>query len=147
VFRDILVAIDGSEPAARALEEAGELAQAMNARMTLISVAPQIPGLAYRAGVNVAAMEREAEAEADKILREAVASLPDDLPATTVLKHGHAGEEIVKQIEAGGHDLVVLGSRGRGRVASNLLGSVGADVHFHARVAMLVVYPDEVPAT
>jgi nucleotide-binding universal stress UspA family protein len=115
----------------------------MNARLTLISVAPQIPGLAYRAGVNVAAMEREAEAEADKILREAVASLPNDLPATTVLKHGHAGEEIVKQIEAGGHDLVVLGSRGRGRVASNLLGSVGADVHFHARVAMLVVYPDQ----
>jgi nucleotide-binding universal stress UspA family protein len=143
VFRDILVAIDGSRAAARALEEAGEMAQAMNARLTLISVAPQIPGLAYRAGVNVGAMEREAETETDKILREAVASLPDDLPVTTVLKHGHAGEEIVKQIESGGHDLVVLGSRGRGRVASNLLGSVGADVHFHTRAAMLVVYPDE----
>ena len=42
---------------------------------------------------------------------------------TKLLKHGHAGEEIVKQVEAGGHDLLALGSRGLGRLASRVLGT------------------------
>jgi len=143
VFRNILVAIDRSAAAYRALEEARDLAQAMNARLTIISVAAEVPGLAYRAGVNVQAMEEEAQAETDKVLREAVDAMPEDLPVTTVHRRGHPGEEIVSQLEAGGHDLLVVGSRGLGRVASNLFGSVGAHVHYHSRVAMLVVQPED----
>jgi nucleotide-binding universal stress UspA family protein len=142
MFRDILVAIDGSPTSRRALEEAARLAEALNARLTLIAVSPDVPGYAYRSGVDVSALEREAETETDRILREAVDSLPDGLPVTTVLKHGSAGERIVEQIEAGGHDLLAMGSRGRGRLTSNLFGSVGAYVHFHSRVAMLVIHPD-----
>jgi nucleotide-binding universal stress UspA family protein len=81
-------------------------------------------------------------AAAEKLLREAVASLPEGLPVTTVLKHGHPGEEIVAQLEAGDHDLLVMGSRGLGRVSSNLFGSVGGYVHYHAHVAMLVLHPE-----
>jgi nucleotide-binding universal stress UspA family protein len=143
VFRNILVAIDSSPASERALEEARDLAQVFNARLTIISVAAQVPGLAYRAGVNVQAMEEEAETETDKLLRAAVDGLPEGLPVTTVHKRGHAGDEIVKQIEAGEHDLLVMGSRGLGRVATNLFGSVGAHVHYHSRVAMLVVQPEE----
>ena len=113
------------------------------ARLTIISVAAEVPGLAYRAGVNVQAMEEEAQAETDKVLREAVDAMPEDLPVTTVHRRGHPGEEIVSQLEAGGHDLLVVGSRGLGRVASNLFGSVGAHVHYHSRVAMLVVQPED----
>jgi nucleotide-binding universal stress UspA family protein len=142
VFRNILVAIDGSETAQRALAEAGDLAVALNARLTIISVAPEVPGYAYRAEVDPGAIEREAEAETERLLRAAVAALPEDLPVTTVLKHGHAGEEIVKQIEVGCHDLLALGSRGLGRLASRVLGSVGAYVHFHSSVTMLVVHPE-----
>jgi nucleotide-binding universal stress UspA family protein len=142
MFRDILVAIDGSETSTRALSNAGELAEALNARLTLIAVSPEVPGYAYRSGVDVAALEHEAETETDRILREAVESLPDELPVTTVLKHGNPGERIVEQIEAGGHDLLAMGSRGRGRLTSNLFGSVGAYVHFHSHVAMLVIHPD-----
>jgi nucleotide-binding universal stress UspA family protein len=79
----------------------------------------------------------------DKLLRDSVASLPEDLPVTTVLKEGHAGERIVEQLRAGEHDLLVMGSRGRGRVATNLLGSVGAYVHFHEHVPMLVIHPED----
>jgi nucleotide-binding universal stress UspA family protein len=35
-----------------------------------------------------------------------------------------------------------MGSRGLGRVTSNLFGSTGAYVHYHSRVAMLVIHPD-----
>jgi nucleotide-binding universal stress UspA family protein len=142
VFRDILVAIDGSATAERALDEAGQLAEALNARLTLIAVSPEVPGYAYRSGVDVAALEREAETETDRILHEAVESLPEGLPVTTVLKRGNPGERIVEQIKAGDHDLLAMGSRGRGRLTSNLFGSVGAYVHFHSRVAMLVIHPE-----
>ena len=76
-------------------------------------------------------------------MRESVESLPEELPVTTVLKHGHAGEQIVEQIRSGRHDLLAMGSRGRGRMATNLLGSVGAHVHYHSRIAMLVIHPEE----
>ncbi|MFL5871052.1 MAG: universal stress protein [Solirubrobacterales bacterium] len=142
VFRNILVAIDGSETAARALDAAAQLAEALNAKLTLIAVSPEVPGYAYRSAIDVGALEREAEAETDRILRDAVDSLPDDLPVTSVLKHGNSGERIVEQIEAGGHDLLAMGSRGRGRLTSNLFGSVGAYVHFHSRIAMLVIHPE-----
>jgi nucleotide-binding universal stress UspA family protein len=145
MFRDILVALDSSPTAQRALEEATELAQALNSRLTIISVIPPIPGFAYRAGIDVGALEQEAEKESDKQLREAVADLPKDLPVITVLKHGHPGEEIVKQVKAGDHDLVVMGSRGLGRVTANLFGSVGGYVHFHSHVPMLVIQPEEEP--
>ncbi len=143
MFRNILVALDQSQTSQRAMAEATELAQILNARLTVISVVPPMPGYAYRAGIDLGALKREAEAETEKLLRDSVARLPDDLPVTTVLKHGHPGEEIVKQIEAGDHDLVVMGTRGLGRVTSNLFGTVGGYVHFHSRTAMLVVHPED----
>jgi nucleotide-binding universal stress UspA family protein len=148
VFRNILIALDSSSTARRALEAAGELAIALNARLTIISVAPEIGGAAVGAGVDMEALARDAENETHNLIREAVESLPEELPVTTVLKHGNAGERIVEQIEAGDHDLLVMGSRGRGRVAENLLGSTAAHVHFHASVAMLVIHPElEAPQT
>lgn len=143
MFRNVLVAIDSSETAQRALAEAIELAQALNSLLTIICVAPEVPSYAYRAGIDAKKLEGEAQAQTEEILRAAADSVPDDLQVTTVLKHGHAGERIVEQIDAGRHDLLVMGSRGLGRVTSNLLGSTGAYVHFHSRVAMLVIHPDE----
>lgn len=143
MFRSILVAIDGSATAARALDAAGELAEALNSRLTIISVAPEVPGFAYSAGIDSKALEGEAQSETEKLIRDAVDSLPEQLPVTTILRHGHAGQRIVEQITEGQHDLLVIGSRGRSRVVSNLFGSVAAYVHFHSRVAMLVIHPED----
>ena len=38
--------------------------------------------------------------------------------------------------------LVVIGSRERGRTRSSLFGSVATDLHYHARVPVLVVHGD-----
>ena len=143
MYRNILVALDSSEIAARALRDAAELALALNARLTIISVAPELPSFAYRAGVDVRALEEKAQAEIEQLLRDAVDSLPEGLPATTLLRRGHPGEEIVDQIKRGDHDLLVMGSRGRGRLTSNLFGSVAAYAHYHARVSMLVLHPQD----
>jgi nucleotide-binding universal stress UspA family protein len=142
MFRNILIALDSSDTARRALDVAGELAMALNARLTIISVAPEVGGAAVTAGVDMEVLARDAQNETQKLIRGAVESLPEELPVTTVLKHGSAGERIVEQLGAGDHDLLVMGSRGRGRVAENLLGSTAAHVHFHASVAMLVIHPE-----
>jgi nucleotide-binding universal stress UspA family protein len=143
MFRNILVAIDGSATAARAFDAAGELAEALNARLTVISVAPEVSPAAYRSGVDVQGLREDVERETRQLISDAVDRLPEGMPITTVIKHGDPGKGIVQQLKEGEHDLLVMGSRGRGRVASNLLGSVAANVYFHSKVAMLVVQPDE----
>lgn len=143
MFRNVLVAFDGSPTSERALSEAADLALAVNARLTIISVVAPLAGSAYRAGVDVGGLKDDIEKQTEKAIREAVASLPEGLPATTVIKHGHPGEEIVKQVEEGSHDLLVMGSRGLGRVSANLFGTVGGYLHYHSRVAMLVVHPEQ----
>ena len=142
MFHNVLVAIDDSATAWKALEEAGALADALNARLTIIAVAPEVPPFAYRAPIDVEVLEHEVVSETEKLLRKAVEALPEQLPVTTVQKHGNAGDEIVKQIEGGRHDLLVMGTRERGRVVSNLFGSVAAHVHFHSHIAMLVIHPE-----
>jgi hypothetical protein len=95
----------------------------------------------------VAALEREAERKVAKGPRNALASLPGDIVASSFLRHGDAEHEIVDALDEGGYDLTVVGSRGRGRVASTLFGSVGAAVHFHTHVPMLIVHPNTAVGT
>jgi hypothetical protein len=45
----------------------------------------------------------------------------------------------VAEIESGDYDLVVLGSRGHGRLATEILGSVNNHVHYHSNVPTLTI--------
>lgn len=141
MFLNILVAIDDSASARRALEQAIDLARAMNSKLTLIAVAPPLSSYVTRAGVSSETMRDELDTWAENVTSEAVAQVPDDVIARRVQRTGHAGPEIFEELEAGGYDLLVLGSRGRGRVQEGLLGSVNGYLHFHSRVPLLSV-PD-----
>jgi len=139
MFLDILVAVDRSESSRRALEHAIDLARAMNAMLTLIAVAPPLSSYVTLAGVNSETMLAELDRWAAETLAQAASAVPDDVVVHRVQRRGSAGAEIVDEIERGKHDLVVLGSRGRGRAQEGLLGSVNGYVHFHARVPLLSV--------
>jgi nucleotide-binding universal stress UspA family protein len=141
VFLNILVGIDGSESASRALELAVDLARAGNARLTLVTVAPPVSSYVTLAGVAPQRMEDELDRWAGHILDQAEAAVPADVIAHRVQRRGHAGPELVAELGRGGYDLIVLGSRGRGRAQESLLGSVNAYVHFHSHVPLLSV-PD-----
>ena len=147
MFRHILVAIDGSPHAARALAEATDLALAANARLTVMT-AVQDPSSwlvtgAGSAGQDFVKLEQETEADYVKLVDDAIAALPDGLPATKVVAHGRPGEQILRQVADAGHDLVVMGSRGRGEVRSMLLGSVSHNVLNASPAAVLIVHADE----
>src|SRR6202790_2326828 len=87
MFRNILVAIDGSPDSDQALVEAIDLAESEHTLLTLFSaVAP--PAVAY-AGVSGATLLptllRDAEANTEAILRTAVERVPRHVSVSTVL--------------------------------------------------------------
>jgi nucleotide-binding universal stress UspA family protein len=142
MFLNILVAIDGSASSRRALEQAIDLARAMNSRLTLITVAPPVAQYVTLAGVGSETMRKELDKWAEDVLGDAAATVPEDVAAHRVQGSGHAGPEILEELKRGRYDLVVLGSRGRGPAQEGLLGSVNGYLHFHSHVALLTV-PDE----
>ena len=139
VFLNILVAVDGSASSRRGLEEAIDLARRMNALLTLITVAPSVSGYAALAGMTPDGMREEFDRWAGRILAEARDTVPDDLSVHTVQRTGAAGPEIVRELERGHYDLVVLGTRGRSRAQEGFFGSVNGYVHFHSRVPLLSI--------
>jgi nucleotide-binding universal stress UspA family protein len=139
VFRSILVAVDGSPAAAKALEQAIDLARSEGARLTLISVA-DLPRWRF-SGFPLAVPfpnETDLVREAEKVLERAEALVPEDVPVSTVVRRGPVVKAILKRIETGEHDLVVVGSRGLGPAGSLLLGSVSRGVLAGSPVPVLV---------
>ena len=76
-------------------------------------------------------------------MQDAVARIPDDLPVTKIITHEPIRSALMKEIESGQHDLVVMGSRGRGAVASQVLGSVSHHALNHSPVPVLIVHARE----
>jgi nucleotide-binding universal stress UspA family protein len=148
MFHNILVAVDGSEHADQALADAIDLADRENARLTLFTAVVQLPAPAFfgASGDAVAVMFHDVQAQAEAILRRACDRVPENLSVTTVLSTEPVEPALIRQIKEGNHDLVVMGSRGRGAVRSALLGSVSHYVLHHSPVPVLIVHADE-PST
>lgn len=144
MFRNLLVPVDGSEHAKRALAEAADLARGTGAGLTVMTVAPDpstwlLSGAGWGAPVDFQQIREDTEKEYSSMLEEAIAGIEDVRPAV-VLAHGRPAEAIVEQVREHGHDLVVMGSRGRGNVKSLLLGSVSHEVLQTSPAAVLVVH-------
>ena len=139
-FHRILVAVDGSRHADLALAMAIALADRDRSRLTILTVIPNVnetAAMAYGAGVDPVALQVDADRGAEKTMRAALESVPDDQPVESVQRRGHAGPEIVAQVKDGRHDAVVLGARGLGRIGS-MFGSVSRHVLHHAGVAVFI---------
>jgi nucleotide-binding universal stress UspA family protein len=147
MFHDILVAIDGSKDADEALRQAIDLAASQHARLTIFSAVVTPPAVTY-VGVSgnvLADLTRDAEADAQKTMRAAVELVPDDVSVSTVLSHDPVRPGLLRQIEAGKHDLLVMGSRGRGAIRSALLGSVSHYALHHSPIPVLIVHAEPAP--
>jgi nucleotide-binding universal stress UspA family protein len=145
VFRNILAAIDGSPDSEQATTQAIDLAASEHARLTLFSAVVPPPSIAYAGmgGDVVTKLAEEAEADSEKLLRDALERVPDDVSVTTILSKEPARPALLRQLEQGEHDLVVMGSRGRGAVRSVLLGSVSHYVLHHSPVPVLIVHAED----
>ncbi len=133
----VLVAIDGSDEARRALSVAGELANRFEARLTIVHACPAQPKDEERVFLP---FEEAVERIAARLLTEA--SERTRVPAWRVetrMLRGEAAAVIGALAEELAVDVLVVGSRGRGAVARALLGSVSDRLlHTCARPVLVV---------
>ncbi|HEX8975626.1 MAG TPA: universal stress protein [Solirubrobacteraceae bacterium] len=142
IFHNILVCVDGSVHSERALREAIDLAAAGHGRLTILTAIPRPPYWAA-SPVTIPAVEplgAELGAEAKKHLRQAIDSVPESIPVTSVLSEKPIREAIMDRLRCGHHDLLVMGSRGRGALTASVLGSVSHFALNHSLVPVLIVH-------
>jgi nucleotide-binding universal stress UspA family protein len=137
-FHNVLVAVDGSADAALALAAAILAVQRSHAKLTLISVAEDASRMPGAVAFDPLLQQR-IDQSTDEHIREAVATIPDDIPVTTLFRRGRPGQEIVAAAKAGEHDAIFLGARGVGRVGA-LMGSVSQNVLHHATATVFVTH-------
>jgi len=140
-FRRLLVAVDGSENADLALAAAVTAARRDHAEVTVLAVSPDVLATASWPGTatSPAQLQEDADAYAQRVLREAVERIPEDIGVRSLFKRGRAGPVVVAEAAAGDYDAVILGARGLGRVGA-LLGSVSNHVLHHATIAVFVAH-------
>ena len=139
MFEKVLLAVDGSEHALHAARTAADLARAMNSKDLRIVVSydfipPYLgePNLQYAIDARV----EEAKAILQKAI-EAVGDVPCEI--NTELIEGSAAEAILDVAVTRNSDVIVMGSRGLGKLAGLLLGSTSQKVVAHAPCPVLIV--------
>lgn len=138
MFERILLAVDGSEHGYKAARTAADLARVMNSEKLRIVVAfDKIPPFLGEPNLQRAIDSRLAEAQ--EILKKAV-EIVGDVPAEvhTELIEGDAAEAIIEVARTRNSSLIIMGSRGLGRLAGLVLGSTSQKVVSHAPCPVLI---------
>jgi nucleotide-binding universal stress UspA family protein len=137
MVKKIVIAYDGSEPAMRAFRFALELAKFYSAPAIVLSVAqlPE-PATMVESSALLEAATEHFEADFAKLRKEAETA-GVSLESRVVV--GHVAEQIVHQAAAEQADLIVMGHRGKSRIARWLLGSVSKRVLSYASCSVLIV--------
>lgn len=139
MFERILLAVDGSEHAIHATRKAAELARCMNSVELRVVVAYD-PIPLYLGEPNLQVVITNRKGEAEEILNTAVTEL-GELPCTihTEIIEGDPASAIIEVAKVRQSDIIVMGSRGLGRLAGLLLGSTSQKVVSHAPCPVLIV--------
>ena len=138
----ILLATDGSEEAQLASTTAADLAEKTNSELHVLTVGPDYP--LYELPEHPAEFEdvlRENRRRAKEVLEQQAKRIEESggTVKETHLLEGRADEEIVELAEEIGAGLIVMGSRGHGRLRRTLLGSVSDAVVRHAHCPVTIV--------
>jgi nucleotide-binding universal stress UspA family protein len=137
-MKKILIATDGSETALAAIDAGLELAAKEHAEVVFVHVTSLLE-LAPETDGNEAP-KRIPRAEADAALCEAVERAQEHgVTAKTELLIGYAPKQIVRLARDIDAELIVVGSRGLGRVKSAVLGSTSREVLAKADRPVMVV--------
>lgn len=138
MFSKILVASDGSGPSMRAARAAALIAKAASAEVTVLTVA-SIPEQ-YKDDLSddleegyIDDWRKALEATAKEVKRQGVEA------KTRLARGGRAVPAILKELESGGYDLLIIGRTGSGNPASKSMGSISDRVISEAASSILIV--------
>jgi nucleotide-binding universal stress UspA family protein len=138
----ILLATDGSEEAQLAATTASDLAQKTSSELHVLTVGPDLP--LYELPEHPAEFEdvlQQNRRTAKERLEQQAKGIEESggTVKETHLREGRAEEEIVELAEEIGAGLIVMGSRGHGRLRRALMGSVSDAVVRHAHCPVTIV--------
>jgi nucleotide-binding universal stress UspA family protein len=142
-MKTILIATDGSASSAEAVDFGVELAAEHEAKVIFVHVAPALDVLSSAGYGMVAAIPRVLHelTEADHAALEDAEQVAAraGVEARSELLVGNAADEIVAYADAQGADMIVIGSRGHGTLASVLIGSVSRRVLSESKRPVAIV--------
>jgi nucleotide-binding universal stress UspA family protein len=133
----ILLATDGSREAELAATTAADLAKSTHSELHVVHIGEFLPTLLAQTEVEPARLEREARELLDEQVRRVEGTGSPVKEAH--LRLGRADEEIVDLAQSIGAGLIVMGSRGHGRIRRALMGSVSESVVRHAHCPVTIV--------
>jgi nucleotide-binding universal stress UspA family protein len=147
-LRQIMVALDGSPLAERALPLAVDISRATGATMLLVRVEPFVTAgsAPYETVPDFTRLEDEAAAAAEAYLRKVAADLPQGVHAETFVLRGFSAATLIEFAEKEGVDLVVVSTHGRGGLRRMAMGST-ADRVVRSGTSTLLVRAAPTPAT
>lgn len=134
----ILVATDGSEDSEKAIRFASKMASESGSSITLLHVIPKIETtkeeIITLMKEEIGSPEKAGQKYLEKgsLIAEEFGIKPD-----TKLLEGKEVKEIIK--EADNYDLIVAGSRGKGKLDEILLGSISSELVHKSKTPVLVV--------
>ena len=137
MIKNILVPVDGSEGADRAIEKAVMLAEICGAKLNFLYVA-NINQLAINAVLSDAILDSVTKA-GNVILDRALEIVPAGIAKESFSDTGSPAVVVLDFAETNDIDLIVMGSRGLGVVKGVLLGSVSQYVVEQSKCPVLVV--------
>jgi nucleotide-binding universal stress UspA family protein len=139
MFHHILIGYDGSANSKKALEYGIDFAMHADAELTIVTVFPMIPEYLGSPQSDQLSVHLTAEAQrtADMGAEQARACGIEKVRVEVL--QGSPADRILAVAETRGCDCVVVGARGRGELASLLLGSVSDRLAHQAKVPVLIV--------
>ncbi|MGF7185457.1 nucleotide-binding universal stress UspA family protein [Desulfitispora alkaliphila] len=144
-MKKILLAIDGSETSLKALEKAIEIAKVFDSKVVIMSVVYEQP-IYPMPGAIIPPDLAETRKETLNILLDSTRKMTKHLKEKFTQNKvetrevvGRPSDEILKEVNSGDYDLVILGSRGLTGVKRVLLGTVSGKVANNSEVSVLIV--------
>jgi nucleotide-binding universal stress UspA family protein len=141
-FQKILVPLDGSKNAFRALSCACDVAESSNATIELLYVLLLSKEVASTHINNISVPDsviNDLQENGQNILKIGLQQIPSSINVTYSLELGSPSEKIIEISQNNKTDLIVMGSRGLGVLKGILVGSVSSYVVHHSKCPVMVV--------
>jgi nucleotide-binding universal stress UspA family protein len=141
MYKRILVPLDGSELAKRALTEAEKLAKCFGAEMMLFQVVPFMPIYGSPELVTPLIVDEKQKESAERYLDNLAEELKKKgLNITAVVKTGQqVAVEIIDFAKESGADLIVMCTHGRSGITRWMLGSVALKLLTRGETPILLI--------
>ena len=143
MFKNILIATDGSDLAAKAVEQGVLFAKEIGAKITAVTVSEPFHLLSVKPSqleYTPIEYQKYVKAHAEKVLGIVSASAKSAgvTCETLHMEHGQIYQAIIEAAEARKCDLIVMASHGRRGVSAVVLGSETVKVLTHSKIPVLV---------